>query len=220
MAKGAGMIRPDMATMLAVLTTDAALGADLLDHALRAAVDQSFHSLNVDGCPSTNDAVIVMASGASGITPDAETFTEHLTAACRTLANLVAADAEGASRVIRLEISGAADDATARRLGRAIADSALVRASFYGGDPNWGRIVGAMGATDIIFDPGAVAISFAGVTVAEQGVAASFDEDALVATIADGDFDVAVSVGDGPGQATVVTTDLTPDYVRFNAERS
>jgi glutamate N-acetyltransferase/amino-acid N-acetyltransferase len=101
-----------------------------------------------------------------------------------------------------------------------IADSALVRSSFYGGDPNWGRIIGAMGATTIPFDPLAVSISFAGVTVAESGVATEFDEPALVASIADGDFDVAISVGGGDGRATVLTTDLTPDYVRFNGERS
>lgn len=220
MAKGAGMIRPDMATMLAVLTTDAMIDAAALDQALREAVDVSFHSLNIDGCASTNDAVIVMASGASGVEVDASGFTPYLTSACKVLAQLIASDAEGAGRVITLDVRGAADDDTARRLGRAIADSALVRASFYGGDPNWGRIVGAMGATDLPFDPAAVAIAFAGVTVAELGVAAFHDEAGLLASIAEGDFDVAVVVGDGPGSASVVTTDLTPDYVRFNGERS
>jgi glutamate N-acetyltransferase/amino-acid N-acetyltransferase len=176
--------------------------------------------LNIDGCPSTNDTVIVMASGASGVTPDPLAFGLQLTEVCSMLAKFMAADAEGASRVVSLGISGTPDDATARRLGMAVADSALVRASFYGGDPNWGRILGAMGATDIPFDPRSVSISFAGVTVAEAGIGADFDEAALISAIADGDFDVAVSIGAGPGTATVLTTDLTPDYVRFNGERS
>jgi glutamate N-acetyltransferase / amino-acid N-acetyltransferase len=220
MAKGAGMIRPDMATMLAVITTDALVDAALVGRALRAAVDGSFHALNVDGCPSTNDTVLLLASGDSGILPDAAFLSAAVGEVCRDLARQIAADAEGATRVVTVAVSGAPDDAAARRIGRAAADSALVRAAFYGGDPNWGRIVGALGATDLPVDYGAVGVAFAGVTVAAAGVAAPFDEPALLARLETGDFTVAVTVGDGPGRAEVLTTDLTPDYVRFNGDRS
>jgi glutamate N-acetyltransferase/amino-acid N-acetyltransferase len=220
MAKGAGMVRPDMATMLAVLTTDAVAEAAELQTALEAAVDESFHALNIDGCPSTNDAVIALASGVSGFRPTPTHLADGLAAAARDLAAQLAADAEGASRVITIEVSGAPNAATARRAGRHIADSALVRASFYGGDPNWGRVVGALGAAAVDFDPRRVDVAYGGVTVATQGVAAPFDETALLATLATGDFTVSISIGDGPGRAEVLTTDLTPEYVRFNGERS
>jgi len=219
MAKGAGMIRPDMATMLVVLTTDAAVTPTVLDEALRIAVDHSFHALNVDGCPSTNDTVIALASGASGFTPEPEDLAAALTGAAVQLARHIAADAEGASRVVTIAVTGAVDDAAARNIGRQVSDSALVRSSFYGGDPNWGRIVGALGEVDEEVDFEDVTISFAGTTVARLGVGVTVDEDAISESMA-GDFGVAISVGRGPGTARVFTTDLTPDYVRFNAERS
>ena len=219
MAKGAGMVRPDMATMLAVVTTDAAVEAGRLDAALRRAVDGSFHSLNVDGCASTNDTVVMMASGASGIAADG-LFDELLGRVCRDLAHQLAADAEGASRVVTIAVEGAADDASARRAGRLVADSALVRAAFYGGDPNWGRLVGALGAGDVAFDPSAVTVAFGDVVVAKDGVAAPYPEAELLEALAVGDFTVRLVIGSGPGSAAVLTTDLTPDYVRFNGERS
>lgn len=220
MAKGAGMVRPDMATMLAVLTTDAVVDPDDLADALRTAVDRSFHALNIDGCASTNDAVAVLASGASGVRPDPLDLAGALTGACRHLAEQLAADAEGASRVVALRVTGAVDDDVARAAGRAISDSVLVRSSFYGGDPNWGRVLGALGASDVEFDPRRVSIGYAGVVVAAAGVTVGYDEGALLDTLASGDFVVAVHLGAGPGEATVLTTDLTPDYVRFNGERS
>jgi len=220
MAKGAGMVRPDMATMLAVLTTDAVVDADVLDEALRAAVDLSFHGLDIDGCASTNDTVVVLASGASGHRPEPLELAGGLTAACVHLAEQLAADAEGASRVVVLEVTGAPDDATARNMGRLMADSALVRAAFYGGDPNWGRLLGALGAGPYDFDVERFDVSFAGTPVAVGGEPVAFDEAELVGRLAAGNFEVSVRVGDGNGRATVLTTDLTPDYVRFNAERS
>ena len=219
MAKGAGMVRPDMATMLVVLTTDAVVEAPVLDRALRTAVDHSFHALNVDGCPSTNDSVIVLASGASGVSPEPEELAAALTTAAVDLARQIAADAEGASRVVTIVVTGAVDDTAARSIGRSVADSALVRSSFYGADPNWGRIVGALGEVDEEVDFGDLTISFAGVTVARKGVGVSVDEDAVSKEM-NGDFGVTVCVGNGSGTARVFTTDLTPDYVRFNAERS
>ena len=220
MAKGAGMIRPDMATMLAVATTDAIAGQPELESVLHNAVDHSFHELNIDGCCSTNDTVVLLASGAAGVTPDIEEFRGAVAAVCRELAEQMAADAEGASRVVVIHVTGAESDAAARHLGRAVADSALVRSAFYGGDPNWGRIVGALGNVAAPAEVSGADIDFAGVAVARNGVAVECDEDALAARLATGDFTVAVSVGDGPGAAHVMTTDLTPEYVRFNGERS
>lgn len=219
MAKGAGMIRPDMATMLAVLSTDAVVEAPVLDAALRFAVDHSFHGLNVDGCPSTNDTVVVLASGASGFTPAPEALAAALTGAAMEMVTMIAADAEGASRVVTIAVTGAVSDYAARSIGRSIADSALVRCAFYGADPNWGRIVAALGEVDEEVDFDDLSIAFEGTVVAKRGGGVGADEDAVGATM-NGDFGVTVCVGAGPGTARVFTTDLTPDYVRFNAERS
>jgi glutamate N-acetyltransferase/amino-acid N-acetyltransferase len=216
MAKGSGMLRPDMATMLCMLTTDAAVDAATLSLALASAVPTTFNSLNVDGCESTNDSVILLASG-RGAPIAADEFASVVESACRNLAFEMAADAEGASRVVKLRMSGAADDESARRLGRAIADSALVRSSFYGGDPNWGRILAALGACQV--EPSDVSIAYEGIRVADQGFAYPFDDQKL-AKLLTGDFVVDVAVGRGDGAAEIVTTDLTPDYVRFNGERS
>ncbi len=220
MAKGAGMIRPDMATMLAVLTTDAVVSAAGLAAALRSGVDDSFHALNVDGCPSTNDTVILLASGASGVAVDGDELAGLVSKVCGELAWQIAADAEGASRVVSMDVEGAEDAATARRLGRIVADAALVRAAFYGGDPNWGRIVAALGTSSEPYDPDAVAIWFDDTQVTSQGCGTTYDDDALAASLAEGDFTVRIRVGEGPGRARVLTTDLTPDYAIFNGERS
>lgn len=220
MAKGAGMVRPDMATMLVVLTTDAAVSGDLLDRVLRGAVEESFHALNIDGCPSTNDTVILLASGGSGVTPSEADLATTVGAVCWDLARQLAADAEGAGRVVTIEVTGAADDITARHAGRLVADSALVRAAFFGGDPNWGRLLGALGATDIDFDPGEFGVAYDGIDIAVAGTEVDHDRTALHQSIADGDFTVTMTIGKGIGSAQVLTTDLTPDYVNFNAEYS
>ena len=220
MAKGAGMVRPDMATMLVVVTTDAVVDSAELDAALRTAVDESFHALNIDGCPSTNDTVILLASGASGTHPGPDALTAAITAVCWDLANQLAADAEGASRVVTINVVGAATDALARRAGRIVADSALVRSAFYGGDPNWGRLLGALGASSVEFDPATFGIAYNGIDIARNGIAVAHDGQALHDAIATGDFTVTMTVGNGPGEARVITTDLTPDYVTFNAEYS
>lgn len=220
MAKGAGMIRPDMATMLAVLTTDAVVSADTLALLLSQAVDRTFNCLNVDGCQSTNDTVTLMASGASGVTPDHESFLAALEAACSSLARQMAEDAEGASRVVTMKLSGADSDVDAQQLGMAVADSALVRSSFYGGDPNWGRIYGALGVAGVPIEQQDIAIAYNGVTVAEGGSETVYDRLALLDDLAEGEIEVTILVGTGPGRAVIVTTDLTPDYVIFNGEPS
>ena len=220
MAKGAGMIRPDMATMLAVITSDAVIGSFELQSALAAAVDESFNSLNVDGCQSTNDSVLILASGESGIEPGLDEFRQGLTDVCRDLAHQIAADAEGATRVVTVRVGGAVDDEQARRIGKYLTDSALVRSSFYGGDPNWGRIFGALGVGPGAVKADDIAIAFAGVPVASAGIGVEHDEESLLVALEYGDFAVDVSVGNGPGEATILTTDLTPEYVRFNGDRS
>ncbi len=220
MAKGSGMIRPDMATMLCFLTTDARVDALELHSALRAAVDDSFHSLNIDGCPSTNDTVVALASGASARAVDQSVLRAAMRDVCADLSAAMAADAEGARRVISLEVTGAVDDATARAAGRAIADSALVRASFFGGDPNWGRLLGALGASGLPFDVDSFGVTYQGLVVAEGGIALDYDTGAVLSAMESGDLTVGVTIGTGAGRATVLTTDLTPDYVTFNGERS
>ena len=180
----------------------------------------SFNSLNVDGCESTNDSVLVLANGASGVTPPSDVFAKVLAAVCRDLAEQMARDAEGASRVVTIDVVGARDDAEARHLGRLVADSALVRASFFGGDVNWGRIVGALGTADIDLDFATVAIGYHGVTVFSGGVGAEYDESPLLLACESGDLPITIVVGSGSGVGHVVTTDLTPEYVIFNGERS
>lgn len=219
MAKGAGMIRPDMATMLAFITTDAALDAGEMRPMLAEAVATTFNCLNVDGCQSTNDTVILMASGSSGVSPDPALFAAALEGVCGDLAMQMAVDAEGASKVVTIEVTGAASRHDARRLGMQVADSALVRSAFHGADPNWGRILGALGVAGVPLDQSEVDVRIAGVLVCSGGVAAGHDDDAVSRLMAE-DFGIEIVVGDGEGRATVVTTDLTPDYVRFNSDRS
>jgi glutamate N-acetyltransferase/amino-acid N-acetyltransferase len=220
MSKGSGMVRPNMATMLAFITSDAVVEPAVLKDVLMSAVEVSFNSLNIDGCESTNDSVIAMASGASRIVPDEQEFALAVEDVCRDLALQMAADAEGASRVVTIDVTGGVDDADARALGRTVADSALVRSSFFGGDVNWGRIVGALGTSVIEIDPGRITVEYEGVIVFEEGMGVRFDEPAVLEIIEVGDFSVAIDVGAGDGRARVVTTDLTPEYVAFNGERS
>lgn len=219
MSKGAGMIRPDMATMLAVLTTDAVISSDTLAKTLAEAVDMTFNALNIDGCQSTNDTVIVMASGSSGVTPAPDAVTDALAEVCGDLSRQMAEDAEGASKVVTITVTGAASDADARRIGMTIADSSLVRSSFYGADPNWGRVFGAAGVAGVPVDPDAIEIAYAATVVASGGVGLRVDEDELSSRL-QGDFELSIAVGSGTGSARIVTTDLTPEYVVFNGERS
>jgi glutamate N-acetyltransferase/amino-acid N-acetyltransferase len=220
MAKGSGMVRPSMATMLAFITSDAVVEPDVLRTILRHAADVSFNSLNIDGCESTNDSVIAMASGASGIVAARNEFAAAMEEVCRNLALQMAHDAEGASRVITVDVTGAPTDGQARSLGRTVTDSALVRSSFYGGDVNWGRILGALGTSMIKIEPGEIEITYEDVVVFTRGMQTGYDEPTLLRTLETGDFSVTISLGDGPGGAHIVTTDLTPEYVVFNGERS
>jgi glutamate N-acetyltransferase/amino-acid N-acetyltransferase len=219
MAKAAGMCRPDMATLLVTITTDAVMDQARAQYALQTAVDETFNSLNIDGCSSTNDTAILLASGASGESPGLEVFLNALNDVCESLARQVARDGEGTQRVVDVAIEGAPSHGGARVLGLEVTDSDLVRASFYGGDPNWGRILQALGQAGVGFDPTVLEVSYAGVTVASGGQQAVFDRPALMAKLT-GDFRVEVKVGSGPGKARIISTDLTPEYVLFNGEPS
>lgn len=219
MAKGAGMIRPKMATMLAVVTTDAVASVDRLREVLGQAADETFNSINIDGCESTNDTVILMASGASGVEPSVGELTRAVRSVCAQLARDIVVDAEESTRVVTLRIRGAGDDGSARRMGMAIADSDLVRCSFYGGDPNWGRLVAALGACGEPVEASRIGITYQGVPVAAGGMFTGTDL-AAVEALLKGDFDIDVSVGDGPGAADILTCDLTPGYVTYNGEPS
>ncbi|MXX01750.1 MAG: bifunctional glutamate N-acetyltransferase/amino-acid acetyltransferase ArgJ [Acidimicrobiia bacterium] len=219
MAKGAAMIRPSMATMLAVVTTDAVSSVQRLKGVLSEAVEDTFNTINIDGCESTNDTVILMASGRSGIEPSPEELTKGVRTVCAQLARDIVADAEDCTRVVTIRVSGAADDGSARRMGMAIADSDLVRCSFYGGDPNWGRLVAALGACGEPLDASRIDITYQGTAVARGGIHTGVDLSAVEPLLA-GDFAVDVAVGDGPGTARILTSDLTPGYVTFNAEPS
>ena len=218
MAKGAAMLAPNMATMLAVLTTDAKVDAAALQKALAHAVDRSFNILSVDGCTSTNDTVIVLANGRSNKTPEPIAFLDGLTEACRDLASQMAGDAEGATKVITITVKGAATDAQAQTAARKVAESQLVKCSFYGQDPYWGRIVSELGSAgaDVEFDPDKVSVSYGGVTVADNGIATPHDREAVAKHMAQRSIEVTADLKLGTGTAAVLTNDLTHAYIDEN----
>jgi glutamate N-acetyltransferase/amino-acid N-acetyltransferase len=217
MAKGAGMLAPALATMLVVITTDADLPADELDAALRAATRTTFDRLDSDGCMSTNDTVVLLASGASGIVPSLEDFSSALAALCAELAILLQQDAEGASHDIDIEVTGAADESDAVEVGRAIARNNLFKAAVFGNDPNWGRVLAAIGTTSADFDPYDVDVSMNGVRVCSQGAPdrPSDEVDLTPRTV-----HVLLDLHAGTATATIRTNDLTHDYVHENSAYS
>ena len=218
-AKGAAMLAPNMATMLAVLTTDAAVDAATLQGALGAAVSRSFNEMTVDGCVSTNDTVIVMASG-FGREPSPAELSDALGAACADLAAQMVADAEGATKVVRVHVVGAVDEESARRAARRVAESQLVKSSWYGEDANWGRVVSELASAGTAFEPDRVAVSYGAVTVCSGGVGVGHDEEALRRTLSAHEIEITCDLGLGPGSATMLSADLTPAYVELNMGRS
>jgi glutamate N-acetyltransferase/amino-acid N-acetyltransferase len=219
MAKGAAMLAPNMATMLAVLTTDAAVTPPMLRSALGAAVQRSFNELTVDGCTSTNDTVIVLASG-RGSEPRLSDLTEALTTACRDLARQMAADAEGSTKVARVVVTGAADADDARRAARKVAESQLVKCSLFGGDPYWGRVVSELGSSGAAFELDLVTVAYGPVTVCRAGAPLDHDHRELAAHMAGGDIEVRCDLGVGTATAQVLTTDLGPGYIEENRSTS
>lgn len=219
MAKGAAMLAPDMATMLAVLTTDAAAHPTVLRAALTAAVADSFNALSVDGCTSTNDTVIVMASGKGADVP-LQALYDGLARACADLAAQMAADAEGATKTIRVTVRGAHSVEDARRAARKVAESQLVKCSMHGEDPYWGRVVSELGSAGVQFDPEMVEIAYGGITVCTAGVAADHDGAALAGHLAQRDVELVANLGMGGSEATIITNDLTPGYIAENMRTS
>jgi glutamate N-acetyltransferase/amino-acid N-acetyltransferase len=217
MAKGAGMLAPQLATMLVVLTTDAVVPAADLDVALRAATRVTFDRLDSDGCMSTNDTVTVLASGASGITPTPEDFTHALTQACSDLAMQLLEDAEGADHEIAITVLNAATEQDAVDVGRSVARSNLFKAAVFGKDPNWGRVLASIGTTDAAFDPGDLDVAMNGVWVCKSSTPA---EDPAGVDLGPREVTVTIDLKAGPERATVWTNDLTHAYVHENSAYS
>jgi len=219
MAKGAAMLAPNMATMLAVLTTDAAVDGADLQAALAAGVADSFNSLSVDGCTSTNDTVIILASGAAGRV-DGAGFRAAVATACADLAGQMAGDAEGATKVITVKVIGAASDADAKAAARKVAQSELVKCSFYGEDPYWGRVVSELGSSGAAFDPDQVTVSYGDTAVCVGGIAADHDEKAVRAHLAERNVSLTCDLGLGTGSGVILTNDLTHAYIDENMRTS
>jgi glutamate N-acetyltransferase/amino-acid N-acetyltransferase len=217
MAKGAAMLAPALATMLVVLTTDADLPASDLDKALRDSVRTTFDRLDSDGCMSTNDTVLLMASGACGVQPDLTEFTDLLTAACENLAHQLLLDCEGASKAISIEVTSAATQDEAVAVGRAVARSNLLKCAITGEDPNWGRVLAAVGTTSAEFDPDEVDVAINGVWVCRNGAPG---EDRSAVDLSGRDVTITIDLSAGQASATVLTTDLTAAYVHENSAYS
>ncbi len=220
--KGAGMIHPNMATTLSFVMTDAAVPVASLKRLLREGADQSYHCLSIDGDTSTNDTLLLMANGASGVKvakDDEAAFRKALFALLQDLAKMIAHDGEGATHLITIRIRGAHNDADARKLGRAIANSPLVKTAVAGCDPNWGRILSAAGYSGVDFDPAKVSIRLQKTLVCRNGLLAPFEEAPLIAKLREPEVEIDFLIaGGGPGQCTFWTCDFTEDYVKINAE--
>jgi glutamate N-acetyltransferase/amino-acid N-acetyltransferase len=217
MAKGAGMLAPGLATMLVVITTDAVLESKSLDQALRAATRVTFDRLDSDGCMSTNDQVTLMASGASGISPSQEDFTVALTQICISLATQLQQDAEGSSHDITITVQGAASEEDAEEVGRSVARNNLFKAAIYGNDPNWGRILAAVGVTKAEFDPYNIDVSINGVSVSRKGQP---DQPRDLVDLTPRAVDITINLNSGSHTAAIYTNDLTHEYVTENSEYS
>ncbi|WP_114587954.1 bifunctional glutamate N-acetyltransferase/amino-acid acetyltransferase ArgJ [Microbacterium arborescens] len=217
MAKGAGMLAPGLATMLVVITTDAVLDAAQADAALRSATRTSFDRLDSDGCMSTNDQVTLMVSGASGVAPGAAEFAAALAELCADLAEQLQGDAEGASHDIAIEVVGAASEEDAVVVGRSVARNNLFKAAIFGNDPNWGRVLAAIGTTDAAFDPYDVDVSFNGVRVCTAGGPDRPREEVDLTPRA---TRILIDLKSGDATATILTNDLTHDYVHENSAYS
>jgi len=213
--KGAAMLAPNMATMLAFLVTDAAVGTGDLQKVLDVGVDRSFNRISVDACESTNDSVFLFATGAAGQVP-VDALAAATNDVCKELATKMVRDAEGGSKLVRILVEGAAGEQAASSLGRAVASSALWRAAAFGGDPNWGRVVSAMGGADRSLDLGQVSIAIGEATVFQRGEPVG-DLEAARGEMEGAEVTVRCVVGDGGGSAEFLTSDLTPEYVTLNS---
>lgn len=221
-AKGAGMIHPQMATMLVYLLTDVAAKPVELKTALRKVCDESFNAISIDGDTSTNDTVLLLASGASGITYQSvrNEFDRSLQEVCRSLAEQIVADGEGVQHVVRLRIEQARNRSEALQIARAISHSLLVKTAWAGADPNWGRILAAIGRSGVPVDPKKVFISIGRQVVCRHGAACAFDEKAAHQELSKSECEVGIKVGRGKASLLFLTADLTQEYVKINADYS
>jgi glutamate N-acetyltransferase / amino-acid N-acetyltransferase len=217
MAKGAGMLAPGLATMLCVLTTDARIDAFTADQALRAATRRSFDRIDADGCMSTNDTVLLLAGGAAGIAPDPMQFAEVLHAVCADLSRQLIDDAEGATKTVRIDVRDAADETDALEVARSIARNNLLKCALFGNDPNWGRVLAAIGTTSAAFRPDRLDVAINAVQVCRSGAAA---EDRSRVDLSGRDVHIVVDLDAGTEQVTVWTNDLSHGYVEENSAYS
>jgi len=224
-AKGAGMICPNMATMLGFIACDAEVEPDLWQEMLSQAVARSFNRITVDGDTSTNDCVLALANGASGLriggteTGGLKALQTAVSDVCEALAYMIVQDAEGGTKVVRIRVMGATDDRQAELAARAVGHSPLVKTALFGRDANWGRIVAAVGRSGAEFNPDRVAMAIGGVTIFENGAPLAGDIDGLLAAhMHQRDISIEVRLGDGPGKYTLLASDLTAEYVRINAD--
>jgi len=219
MAKGCGMIAPNMATMLAFLTTDADVPRLVMQEALKAASDASFNTLNVDGATSTNDTALLLASGRRGAADPAE-FVNAVLAACRDLTLQMARDAEGMTRMAHLTVTGAASEAEARAAAKSIVENNLVKCSWYGGDPYWGRLMAAAGSAGVELDVAKSRVAYGGIIVARGGVGIAHDGEKLVEHMLGDEVAIEVHLGAGKASARMIGIDLGPGYIRENSRTS
>lgn len=219
MAKGCGMIAPNMATMLAFLTTDADVSAEEMTRILSDASDRTFNTLNVDGATSTNDTAILLASARRG-RPDPAEFADAVHKACEDLTLQMARDAEGMTKMVALTVSGAASDSEARIAAKRIAENNLVKCSWYGGDPYWGRLLAAAGSAGIAFDAEKAIVSYGGTIVSRGGTNADHDSDAVAAHMKQERIEIEVALGLGDGRAQAIGIDLGPGYIKENSRTS
>ncbi len=224
MAKGAGMIAPNMATMLSVVTTDAAVEAGLLQQLLLRAVRRSFNCITVDGDMSTNDTVIVLANGAAGAplleegSGDVEVFYAALEEVCRQLARKIARDGEGATKLIEISVRNGRSEAEARQVGLSVANSSLVKTAVFGCDPNWGRILCASGYAGVDINPEKLEVKLCGISIYKDGAGQDFNEEVLIEAMRSADIPIEIDLAQGNARAEIYTCDFSYDYVRINAE--
>ncbi len=219
MAKGCGMIAPNMATMLAFLTTDADVPRSVMRTALKTAADATFNTLNVDGAMSTNDTALLLASGRRG-KADHDEFADAVLRACRELTMKMARDAEGMTRIAHLTVTGARSTVEARIAAKAIVENNLVKCSWYGGDPYWGRLMAAAGSTGVDFNIEKSCVSYGGITVARAGVGIDHDGQALTEHMMGDEVVIAIDLGAGHGSARMIGIDLGPGYIKENSKTS